>query len=290
MLALRARRGLTAAGVLLLIAVTVLLQNLALERRSRFAAEEDVLFLPRSSALKALSLGHHELMADFIVIRALVYFGSEVTAKGDFKWLDKYLQTAVDLDPEWHAPYKWAGVATMYNGRPITNEMVLLSSRFLEQGVKQFPSDWELAFMLGCNYLFELHTNDPAQRDAWRRQGADWVRHAALVGGAPAWVPLLAATIMRQDGQDEAAVRHLEEVYLTTQDERTREQLKNRLVALKTKLDFAREERERAAFLDAWKRNLPYVPADFFIITGAPAPPRMDLQELAKNPVLDSAP
>jgi hypothetical protein len=276
------------AGVLFLVLGTIFVQNRALERRSHFAAEEDVLFLPRSSALKALSLGHHEMMADLIVIRALVYFGSEMTRKGDFRWFENYLQTAVDLDPEWRAPYKWAGVATMYNGKSITNESVMLSNHFLELGVKQFPSDWELAFMLGCNYLFELHTNDPAQRDAWRHQGAEWVRHAAIVGGAPSWVPLLAATIMRQEGQDEAAVRHLEEVYYTTQDEKTRAEVKNRLLALKAKLDFAKEERERAAFLKAWRETLPYVPPDLFVIIGKGAPPRMDLEELTRDPVLEA--
>jgi hypothetical protein len=282
------RRGLLAAGMVLLLCATVLTQDRALARRASFAAEEDLLYLPRSGALRSLSLGHRELMADMVVIRALVYFGSELTRKGDFRWFDNYLQTAVELDPDWRAPYKWAGVATMYNGRTITNEMVLRSSHFLELGVKRFPSDWELAFMLGCNYLFELHSNDRAQRDAWRRQGAEWVRHAAIVGGAPSWVPLLAATIMRQEGQEEAAVRHLEEVYITTQDETTRAQVKNRLVALKAKLDFAREERERAEFLRAWKQNLPYAPADFFVIAGPRRSPRLDLRELARDPVLDA--
>jgi hypothetical protein len=164
---------------------------------------------------------------------------------------------------------------------------VLLSSHFLQEGVKHFPADWELAFMLGCNYLFELRTDDPQKKEAWRRQGAEWIRHAAIVGGAPPWVPLLAATIMRKEGQEEAAVRHLEEVYLTTQDERTREEVKNRLVALKAKLDFAKEERERNAFLKAWKETLPYVPPDLFVIIGARPSPRMDTKFLAHDPIFD---
>jgi hypothetical protein len=119
------------------------------------------------------------------------------------------------------------------------------------------------------------------------------VRHAAIVGGAPSWVPLLAATIMQKEGQDAAAVRHLEEVYVTTQDEKTRAEIKNRLLALKAKLDFVTEERDRSAFLKAWKDNLPYAPPDFFVVVnngGPPRSPRMDLQELARDPVLDSAP
>jgi hypothetical protein len=285
-----ARRAILAAGVFLLLAATALTQNLALERRSRFAAEEDLLFLPRSSALKALSLGHNELAADLVVLRALVYFGAEMSVKGDFKWLENYLQTAVDLDPEWRAPYKWAGVATMYNGKKITNPSVMLSSHFLELGVQHFPSDWELAFMLGCNYLFELHTDDRAEKDAWTRQGAEWVRHAAIVGGAPPWVPLLAATILRKEGQEEAAVRHLEEVYLTTQDEKTKEEVKNRLLSLKSKLDLGKAERERTEFLKQWKDNLPYAPPDFFVIVGAPRSPSLSIRDLARDPIFEGSP
>jgi hypothetical protein len=281
-----ARRGMIlAAGVFLLLAATVVVQDRALEQRSHFPAEEDLLFLPRSNALKALSLGHTELAADLVVIKALVYFGVQISAKGDFKWLENYLQTAVDLDPRWRAPYKWAGIATMYNGQKITNSSVMLSSHFLELGVKQFPGDWELAFMLGCNYLFELHTDDRAQREAWTRQGAEWVRHAAIVGGAPPWVPLLAATILRKEGQEEAAVRHLEEVYLTTQDDKTKEEVRNRLMALKSKLDLGKAERDRAEFLKQWKDNLPYAPPDFFVIVGPRRSPSLSLKDLASDPI-----
>jgi hypothetical protein len=271
---------------LLLAALAV--QNAALRRRERFAAEDDVLYLPRASALRVMSLGHTEAVADLVLVRALVYFGGQMQQKGDFSWLDNYLSTVLALAPGWKSPYLWAGVATMYNGRPITNAEVLRSNHFLELGVKAFPADWELAFMLGCNYLFELKSDDPAQRAAYKRQGGEWVRHAALVGGAPVWVPLLAATILRQEGQDEAAVRHLEEVYYTTQDERTRQEVRNRLVSLKAKVDFAKEERERAAFERAWKESLPYAPPDFFVAVGPRLSRRLDLDELARDPVLQS--
>jgi hypothetical protein len=280
-------RPLAAAAACALIAATVVVQNVALERRAHFAATEDVLYLPRPSALKPLSLGHHELTADLVFIRALIYFGGELGHKREYPWLDKYLDTIVALDPHWRTPYKWAGVATMYDGRKITNQSVKLSSHFLELGVAQFPHDWELPFMLGCNYLFELKTDDPAERAAWQRQGGEWIRHAAIVGGAPPWVPLLAATILHKDGQDEAAIKHLEEVYVTTQDPRTREEVHNRLVSLHARLDFAREARERQKFEAAWRRTLPYAPPDFFIAVGPRPSPRLDLDELARDAVLE---
>jgi hypothetical protein len=276
-----ARRGLTAAGVLLLLAAVVVTQDGALARRSRFPAGEDALYLPRASSLRVLSVDHGELAADLVFIRAVIYVGTELQQKGQARWLEKYLRTITALDPAWKTPYQWAGVVTMYNGRPITNREVLLSSHFLELGVAQFPNDWEMPFMLGCNYLFELKSDDPAQKAEWRRTGGEWIRHAALVGGAPPWVPLLAATIMRQEGQDEAAVRHLEHVYVTTQDEQTRRELRNRLMGLHARIDLAREARERQAFERMWRRTLPYAPADLFVAIGPPAPPRMDVAALS---------
>jgi hypothetical protein len=283
-----ARRGLAAAGVLCLLAGVVVAQDAAVARRARFPAGEDALYLPRPSVLRALSLGHVELAADLVFIRAVIYFGTELQQKGEARWLENYLDTITQLDPRWKTPYRWAGVVTMYNGRPITNREVMLSSHFLELGVQKFPDDWELPFMLGCNQLFELTSDDPAQKAEWRRSGGEWIRHAALVGGAPPWVPLLAATIMRQEGEEEAAVRHLEQVYVSTQDEQTRNELRNRLIGLHARIDLARELRERQEFERTWKRTLPYVPADLFVAIGPPAPPRMDpaaLSPLAGAPV-----
>jgi hypothetical protein len=285
-----ARRGLTAAGVLLLLAAAVVTQDLAVARRSRFPAGDDQLYLPRASSLRVLSVDHGELAADLVFIRAVIYVGSELQQKGHGRWLEKYLDTITALDPSWKMPYRWAGVVTMYNGQPITNREVLLSSHFLELGVSHFPDDWEMAFMLGCNYLFELQTNDPAQKAEWRRTGAEWIRHAALVGGAPPWVPLLAATIMRQEGEEDAAVRHLEQVYVSTQDEPTRREVRNRLVGLHAKIDLAREARERQAFDRRRKQVLPYVSADMWVAIGAPAPPRMDLAALSPMAATEEPP
>jgi hypothetical protein len=169
----------------------------------------------------------------------------------------------------------------MYNGKVIDNNAVAMSSRFLERGARQFPDDWQLPFMLACNYLFELHTDDPQQKEEWRRSGGEWIRHAADVGGAPSWVPLLSATIMRQEGRDEAAVHHLEEVYVSTQDERARQEIRNELGALHSRLDLQREARERHAFELAWRRTLPYASQDLFVAVGAPRPPGMDWQALS---------
>ncbi|HEX4459346.1 MAG TPA: hypothetical protein VIA18_15310 [Polyangia bacterium] len=280
-----ARHGLAVVGVLLLVVAVVVTQNHAVALRAKFPAADDTLYLPRASVLRAVSLGHTELAADLVFIRALIYVGAELSHKGSQRWLENYLDTITQLDPSWKTPYRWAGVATMYNGRTITEADVRLSNHFLELGVRQFPDDWELSFMLACNYLFELHPTDERQKLENRKIGGEWIRHAALVGGAPSWVPLLSATIMRQEGEDEAAVRHLETVYVSTQDERTRNEVRNRLIGLHAKLDLEREARERKAFEQAWHQTLRYAPPDLFVAVGPPAPTRMDLAALSPSAI-----
>ncbi len=284
-----ARRALSAVGVFFLIAFALFAERRALVKRAG-ATDQESLYLPRSSALKAMSLGHTELAADLVFIRALTYFGGQFQDRGRFEWLDSYLETILALDPTWKTPYRWAGVATMYNGREITNQSVSRSSHFLELGVKQFPSDWELPFMLGCNFLFELKTDDPAVRASWDRQGAEWIRHAAIVGGGPPWIPLLAATILHKEGRDDAALAHLEEVYQSTSDEKTRTEVKNRLLSLHSKIDFARAESARRDFDALWMKNLPYAPSELFVVMGPRRGTRMDLTMLARDALPETEP
>ena len=282
--------GVAAAALALSLACGVGGHILADGYREKVPPEDDLLFLPRANAIRTMSLGQHELAADIVYLRAVLYFGAQVTGAHQFGWLENFLQTVVELDPRWKKPYRWAGVATMYNGLPITQDRVLASSRFLRQGIERFPSDWEMPFMLGCNLLFEMKPKSEAERVKNTAEGAEWIRRSALVGGAPPWAALLAATILRREGQEDAALHHLEQVYYATSDERTREEVKHRLISLKAKIDFDREGKERAKLEASWRDNFPYVPSDIFVLLGPNTTPQLDWHSMTKTHTLgDSA-
>ena len=258
-----------------------------LERRSRFPPEDDILYLPRVGALKVMSLGHHELTATMVFVRATVYFGGELASKDKkFTWLDNYLDTIISLDPQFELAYRWAGSATMYNGQQITNEAVQRANRFLGRGVEHFPKSWQLPWMIGCNYLFELKTEDPKQKAEWERIGGDWIRRAALVGSAPSWAGLLAAQIMRKSGRDEAAIRYLEEVYATTTDEETRKEIRNRIVSMRSALEVEQLDRSAREFAEGHRQTVPYGHPDLYVLLGKRRSPRLDPEFLAQDEVL----
>jgi hypothetical protein len=281
--------ALLAGALASLIALTLWAHAETTYRRVSLPPEEDLLYLPRADVLRAGSLGHTELLADLVWVRTVIYAGEEIGHRGRMRWLDRYLDTIVLLDPVFKRPYKWAGVVTMYNGRVITNEMVRASNHYLELGEKLFPDDWEFPFMLGCNYWNELHTENPEQRNEWRRIGAEHIRHAALLQGAPSWLPVVAASFLTREGQNDLAIRHLEEVYASTEDPKIREQIRNKLIHLQATSQAEHIEQARKAIDEGLKQWAPYAPADFYIMVGPPHPDAT-LGQLLAQPLAEDSP
>jgi hypothetical protein len=141
--------------------------------------------------------------------------------------------------------------------------------------------------MLGCNYLFELQTTDPKQKEAWRRSGGRWIRRAAVAGGGPPWLAGLAVRVMSEQGEQEAAIHYLEEAYLTAPDDATREEI-GRLLAVKQKSAVAGIERAAADFQKRWHAAMPYAPPDLYVLIGDPPSPRLDLAALTRDEVLEA--
>ncbi|MSP62478.1 MAG: hypothetical protein EXR72_19520 [Myxococcales bacterium] len=254
--------------------------------RGTFPADQDLVFLPRTRVIGASSLGHRQLAADLIFLRTLLYFSTQLAKAKNYDWLERHLDAVNELDPDFRAPYVFGIRATMYNGNTITNQMVFASTHFGEAGLLRFPRDWELAFAVGCNYIFELDTNDPKQKEKWRRIGVGYVRRAALHGG-PAWLSGVASRIMTQDGETDAAIRYLEETYLTARDEPTREHVRRLLVA-KHKGNLGRLIAAQEAFNSGWQAAAPYAPSDFYVLLGDPQSPRLDAAHLTANEVIEA--
>ncbi|MBI5479056.1 MAG: hypothetical protein HY906_09380 [Deltaproteobacteria bacterium] len=265
------RRALAAGVICLGFSAVFGLHVGAVYRRDRLPPEQDLHYLPEPSALRAMTLGYTELGADLVWIRQVIYFGDEFTRRGDFRFMDRYLRTALALDPNFRRLYAWAGISYAASGVEVTNAVVRESNEFLELGLKRFPDDWELHFRLGVNYIHELKTSDERQKLAFRLKGAEHIRRAALAGGGPAWLPVLVATILTKGGETEAAIRHLEEILLTTEDEAVRTHVTNKLRQLR-RAALPEMERHRAEFTQRWHAQMRYAPADLYVLFGeAPA-------------------
>jgi hypothetical protein len=236
---------------------------------------DEAVYLPATPVLRALSLGRTTFMADVLWLRALSYFAVHFQGDKEFRWLDPLIRTVLELDPEYRKVYHWAAVVVMY-GRGINNASVLASNRLVEAALDRFPDDWEFHFLLGCNLTFELKSADAEQVAEWRKRGAEHITIASTMEGAPQWLPLTAAGIHSKVGQQELAIRHLEDVFLRTESDELREQLAALISEKKSAHALIKLRSDRKSFLDAWRGSFPYMPPTLFGLVGERMTARAD--------------
>jgi hypothetical protein len=232
---------------------------------------EAAVYVPRPELLRVTSLGHTELLADLLWIRSTIYFGEMFRhpTRDSTRRLELFLDTLLTLDPQFQRVYRWAGTMFIYRTGAVTRADVMRAIRFLERGTRAFPRDWELWFMLGTNYLFELRPVDDAERSKFRRLAADAIARAADLEGRPHWVPTLAATLFEKEGSVLSAIQLLERTIVLTPEDK-REPLYGQLVRLRSTEAALRIERETKEFESGWQKTFPYLSAELYIQVGRP--------------------
>jgi hypothetical protein len=265
----------------------------ALALRAEWPREVDTLVLPRSSVLGVMSLGHRELAADLVAARANIYFGTQLATHAEQRRLAEALNTAVDLDPRFHRLYLRGAAMLVYTGGAFTVDSFLQANHLLERGERAFPGDWELPFQRGFNLLYELPrlvpATDPRASD-WRQRGAEALRAAALLDGAPPWLPNLTARLASTEGGQELAIRHLEHVYAVTSNEETRAEIARQLQHLRgqrASVDLVEGAADLARLV---REGYPYAPEAFSVIMGPRLKPGVDLDALLHRTDLASTP
>jgi hypothetical protein len=274
-------RRLVVPGVLAIAAMSLFGLRQATALRGRWPPEADTFYLPSSRVLRVVSLGHHELTSDLVAARANVYFGTQMAAKGEQRYLADYVNRAVDLDPYFYRLYLSGAAMQLYTGKPPNLATVLEATALLERGSKMFPLDWELWFQLGFHYLFELPKlagADDKRGPEWRQRGVETLRQAALLEGAPEWVPSLVARMLTQGGREEMAIRHLEQAYAAAASDEVRVQIRGKLTALHGNQAMRQLEDEQKRYQELVDTRYPYAPDAFSMIAGPRHPRAVDLQ------------
>ena len=243
-----------------------------LQRRAvaaRDSAAQEAFNLPPAKILRASTLGYNELAADMIWIRAINYFTSQLFEKKEMMHMKRYLDTIIALDSQFKEVYIFgpAMLLSMKGTSKHTDAEVLAAIELLGRGVKAFPDDWTFPKMLGSYYLFELKGENKAQKDGYQREGAEWIQRAALLGAKHEWLTSLAAKVLTEQGQRELAIRHLQEMYMATQSEKVRFEIRMRLMALKEEKLASDLDRAGSTFVEQFKKSrLNFISADLHIL------------------------
>jgi tetratricopeptide (TPR) repeat protein len=235
---------------------------------------EDIYYLPPPWALELISLGHRQATADLIWLRALIYYGDELTHRGGVRHVYSYGEAMLSLDPDFKKVYHWVATTALYRPGSITARDSERAIEYLERGVRRFPDDCELAWDLGAHYTYELPPllDDNAKKEAARERGLPHLEVASRLGCAPAWLALGNASRLLKQGQREQAIRQLLEVYSTVSDPYVRGEIELRVARLQGEANAEAFRRTWAEFEANRKRDFPYVDAGLYLLLG-PRPP-----------------
>lgn len=273
--------SLAAAACFLLAAAIHRTHEALLAQRAAWPSVDERVVVPPPRFARILSLAYNELAADLAWVRTLVYYGDGMYKGSSLRDVDRLLELVNAFDPHFRRPYRWGGYATTHRTGQATQEEFRASIAVLERGLRAFPNDWELLWILGLRYAYDLRSDDPAEKRRFLETGAGYLERAMRAPGAPDDLAVQAASMRTRLGQRERAIQELTEMLLSTENPRARKRLGERLAALTSRDEseaLAAAARELEA---AHQRTMPYVPIGLYVLLGEPPPPALDPRELA---------
>jgi hypothetical protein len=150
---------------------------LSFVERERPAANRafELEYLPKGEYLRIAALGYRQVIADLIWLKAVYHFGERKQTKAGYRWVYHAVDVLTDLDPKFAMAYYAAGtILGVWSGQ--INESIAI----LEKGMRHNSDMWQLPFVIGYDYYYELC--DPVR-------AAGYFRQASLLPGAPDYLP-----------------------------------------------------------------------------------------------------
>jgi tetratricopeptide (TPR) repeat protein len=186
-------------GVLLTVAV-----GGAVSARARLVAieiagrgDKELLYMPNGKYLKAVSLGHAPIVADFVYLWAIQYY-SDYDRGDRYRYVEHVFGDVIaELDPGYIDPY-WLGALIL------STEAQDLEAglRLLDRGFENNPSAWILPFLAGweCDRVGQFD------------RAADYFDRAAKAPGAPPDLFRLKAGMTARTGNLREAIARWQDV------------------------------------------------------------------------------
>jgi hypothetical protein len=255
----RSRISFTLLG--LSFCAVILYARLALQERQAVDTTriQEVLLVPPANVLKVVDLGYHSLVADLLFIRANLYYGQKILADQEMPFLQDFIDTLLQMDPDFTKAYFWGAMVTTYYRRQISEvpqELIARANRILELGMNRFPDDYRFPFRIAFNLYYERGDADAS---------LPYFERAASLPKAPSWIKEKLVDLYTRAGSRELARETLTNLIAEESD-------KNLSRALRERMEYLMENRERTALLESkksltkeWEKSYPYLPFELYL-------------------------
>ena len=202
--------------VFALIAISVPFQKGIDNIRGKFRSIEETLYFS-SSALKRLSLGYKELLADIYWLRALQYFGGRGFKEENPELLYHYFDILTDLDPKFVNAYRFGGTF-LAEPPPLGLGDIEKGTMLFDKGRKNNPENFRIPLEEAFMYYLYVKDYDKAAElfnEASEKPSLTGLRRATIKG--------MAASAHSKGGNRELSKEIWKTIYETTTHEQRRE-------------------------------------------------------------------
>lgn len=209
--------------------VGVYLLQLAIESTARRQGErlmQELAYFPSGVALRQVAMEYREILADFVWLTAIDYYGRHQETDRRYEWLGHIFEILTTLDPRFIGAYHFGAITLAWDAhKPVEAVRLLLN------GMKENPLNWQLPFDAGfINYMLIGDYKSAAQLF---RVAAELPEAWAVVSR---WVPYITA----KSGDFETARQMWHDLYYTTENKKLRELIIRQLKWLKVEEAVAR--------------------------------------------------
>lgn len=148
--------------------------------------------------MRRLAVGFNDIWADIYWISAVQYYGDtklRVDDKKNYNQLYPLLDITTSLDPHFNIAYR-LGSILLSEGYPNGPGQTKQAIALLEKGIREMPNKWQYYHDAG---FVEYWWNRDSQA------AAAWFVKASKLPGSPNWLEPLAASVLAEGGEREAA-------------------------------------------------------------------------------------
>ncbi len=189
--------------------------------RETVKTPEEYLLIPSGRYIKILSLGEEELLGDYILSRALTYYGKHYFERGyPYKNLYDFFNGVSDID-------NFNKQAYMMGARLLSDRYPHKGNKILRKGMRFLPNSWKLPELAGFIYYHNI-------RDKYL--AAKYYEIASQKPFRPPFVPSLSSKFYAEGGDLEDAIKVLYSFYSTTKDKRLKKSFKRDIENLNAEL------------------------------------------------------
>lgn len=183
--------------------------------------EREALYLPNGTALKVLSFGYENLLANILWFNTINYFGKHYKTDRNYKWLAHMCDLVSELNPIAEHVYEFCSTMLSWEVNKAEDAVQVLN-----KAIKHTPNYWRYYYLRGFIYFYFLDNSELAEKD---------FKTASNKPDAPPFVARLAATKMKASDPLEA-IRFLEEMIKNSEDISQRSLLEDKLRSIKEEI------------------------------------------------------